>query len=463
MPYNNIAVIPRIIFKEYDIRGLVGTELNESVYYVLGLTIGTELLKQHNEYTIVIGRDSRLSSYPYSKALSQGLIDAGVGVINTGALPTPLVHFAMYHNKIDSSLMITASHNPAQYNGLKINLNGQICSGEALQDLFVKAKNLNFKTPAKPGIYQEVAEEDTIRNYIAAVKDKVQINSRLKVVVDCGNAIGGVVVPQLLRSLGCDVVPLFCDVLSSFPNHHPDPAIEENMKALTKAVITHQADIGLAFDGDGDRLGVVDKYGKIIKADKQLIVFIQALLQNNPEQAVVYDIKCSNQIEQYIKMHHGIGIMTKTGASNIMAQMDKHQAILGGEFSGHFYFKEWFYDDGIFAAAKTLELISKNLSMYEEIPESFSTPELKINIADEEKEWFMRQLLKKAPFESSQMITIDGLRVNFPFGWGLIRISNTTPNLTARFEADNDAHLSYIKKIFRELILQVNPALKIPF
>lgn len=459
------------IFKEYDVRYAVGEDLNENIYFTLGLAIGTELQQVHQLHTILIARDSRESSARFNQALIKGLLFTGIRIIDVGCLPTPLLHFAMHDLQCLSGLMITASHNPASHNGLKINLGGQNYYGARLRSLFHRICDqqlLNHQQES--GVLIEYPTEQVIHKYIKCVQEDVAITQKFRVVVDCGNAVAGYVVPQLLSALGCEVIPLYCEVQSVFNNHHPDPAVEENLRDLQQAVIRHQADLGVAFDGDGDRLGVVDAQGKIIASDYLLLAFAQDLLQNNPHAAVVYDAKCTQNLSQYITQHQGRAIMCKTGMAHVMANMAQAQAAIAGEFCGHFYFNDrWLrFDDGIYAAARTLEMLSKqhqNIRDYFcQLPATISSAELKIEIVEEDKEEFMRQLIERAPeFLHGEFVTLDGLRVHGERAWGVIRPSNTAAYLTLRFEGETSEALQEIQDAFAALILDIDPDLVIPY
>ncbi|BCA97097.1 phosphomannomutase [Legionella antarctica] len=459
------------LFNEYDVRGLIGAELNRDTYYTLGVAIGNELQDTETIKMILICRDSRGSSKAFTKALAQGLLLSGIDVIDIGCLPTPVLHFAMRFLHCPSSLMVTASHNPINYNGLKINLAGKNYHGALLRSLHYRIIQNQLRiTEKNDEVHIHYPSEQMVTQYIQAIKTDLSLSLKLRVVVDCGNAVAGTVVPPLLTALGCEVIPLYCDVQETFTNHNPDPAVEENLHDLCCHVQEHKADLGVAFDGDGDRLGVVDNKGCIIPSDRLLLAFSHAVLtqKNNPR--IVFDVKCTQHLNDYILAREGIPVMTKTGMANIMSSMSEHQALLGGEYCGHFYFKDrWLgYNDGIYAAARTLEMLSKQVNdahtYFKQFPNSINTSELKIPISEHKKEAFMRQLLEQAPqFLGGTIICIDGLRVNFATSWGLIRPSNTGPWLTLRFEANTEGDLQQIKLLFRELITRINPYLDLPF
>jgi len=459
------------IFKEYDVRYAVGEDLNENTYFTLGLAIGTELQKVYQLHTILSARDSRESSLRFNQALIQGFLLPGARIIDVGCVPTPLLHFAMHDLQCLSGLMITASHNPASHNGLKITLGGKNYYGARLRSLFQRIRDEQLiQDQQESGVLIQYPTDQIIHKYVKCVKEDVAITQKFRVVVDCGNAVAGYVVPQLLSALGCEVIPLYCDVQPVFNNHHPDPAVEENLRDLQQAVLEHQADLGVAFDGDGDRLGVVDAQGTIIASDYLLLAFALDLLRRQPQAAVVFDAKCTQNLSKSILEHQGRAIMCKTGMAHVMANMAKNHAAIAGEFCGHFYFNDrWLrFDDGIYAAARTLEMLSKqkqNIHNYfSHFPKAVSTAELKIEIAEEDKEVFMQQLIEHAPdFLHGEFITLDGLRVHTEQAWGIIRPSNTAAYLTLRFEGQSPEALQEIQDAFAALILSVDPDLEIPY
>lgn len=459
------------LFKEYDVRGIIGEELNRDTYYTLGLAIGSELQDMDTLKMILVCRDSRGSSKAFTEALTQGLLLSGIHVIDIGCLPTPVLHFAMRFLHCPSGLMVTASHNPIDYNGLKISLAGKNYHSALLKSLHDRIIQNQFRINEKiEEVHVHYPSEQIVNQYIQAIKTDLSLSQKLRVVVDCGNAVAGNVVPALLTALGCEVIPLYCEVQETFNNHHPDPAIEDNLYDLCCVVQEHKADLGVAFDGDGDRLGVVDNKGCIIPSDRLLLAFAAVALNKQNNSAIVFDVKCTQHLNDYILAHEGIPVMTKTGMANIMSSMSEHEAILGGEFCGHFYFKDrWLdYDDGIYAAARTLEMLCEQINdahtYFKQFPESINTSELKIPISEHKKEAFMRQLLEQAPqFLGGTITCIDGLRVSFANAWGLIRPSNTGPWLTLRFEAKTEKDLQQIKLLFRELITIINPYLELPF
>lgn len=458
------ASISRSIFRAYDIRGVVGDTLDEDVVYQLGQAIGSEAYDQ-GQQSVIIARDGRNSGPVLSQALASGLMASGRDVIDIGMVPTPVLYFATHFLGANTGVMLTGSHNPAEYNGLKIVMAGEALSGEAISELADRIEQGNLLQGAG-----SKTEQDLLPDYINRIAGDVQLGRPLKVVADCGNGVAGIVVPILLQSLGCEVVDLYCDVDGSFPNHHPDPGKPENLQDLITAVAQTDADIGVAFDGDGDRLGVVDSNGKIIWPDRLLMLLAQDVLSRQPGADVIYDVKSTRHLASSILSHGGRPIMWKTGHSLIKAKMKETGALLAGEMSGHIFFKErWYgFDDGIYSCARLLEILSLDMSepadVFAELPESVSTPEVTL--------WFeregvnvelMEKILALGDMEGSKLTTIDGLRADFSEGWGLVRPSNTTPALVFRFEADTDQGLERIKAIFRERLVQADPEVKVPF
>ncbi len=469
---NYCELIHPEIIKEYDIRSKVGTRLNKNTYYFLGVAIVLEMQELYSLQTIIVGYDSRSTSYIFAQYLEKGLQSTGIKVIDIGCLPTPVLHFAMYYFDCFSSLMITASHNPIEYNGLKITLAGKNYHGNLLQEFYQRMISRS------PSIYENsppmtsltrYSTKKMIKHYIDKVKQDIAIQRPLRIVVDCGNAVAGKVVPDLLTALGCEVIPLYCDVLDTFPNHHPDPVVEENLLDLSLLVREKKADLGVAFDGDGDRLGVVDNNGAIIASDRLLIAFSEQVLDVYPKTVIVFDVKCTQHLNYFIQERGGQAIMSKTGMSNIMDSMLVNNAVLGGEYCGHFYFWDrWLdFDDGIYAAARLVELLNQHHTttdaFFSRFPCPISTAEIKIPIAEAEKEHFMKQIIQQGTSYEKECICTDGLRVIFTHGWGLIRASNTTPCLTLRFEADNSLHLEQIKSFFRDMIWSIDPNLNLSF
>ena len=448
------------IFRAYDIRGIVGTNLTEEVVYWIGRAFAAEA-KPLQQSRVAIGRDGRNSSPALSASLAKGLTEGGVDVLDVGQVPTPLLYYATYTLDTGTGIMITGSHNPPDYNGLKMVLAGETLAEDRIQALLQRIERNEL--PEGNG---EVDEIQIIDHYIERITDDVAVAQSLKVVVDCGNGVAGMVAPRLLTQLGCEVIPLYCDVDGNFPNHHPDPADPANLADLITVVEAEKADIGLAFDGDGDRLGVVTERGEIIWPDKLLMLFARDIVGRNPGADIIFDVKCSRHLNSVISEYGGRPIMWKTGHSHIKAKIRETGALLGGEFSGHICFNErWYgFDDALYSAARLLEIIGSETrtvtELFSEFPVSFTTPEIKVETTETRKFEIMQQLSENDDFGEGMVTTIDGIRVDYPDGWGLIRPSNTSPVLTLRFEADGQTSLQRIKEIFQEKLLAVDPELK---
>lgn len=451
------------IFRAYDIRGVVGETLTAEVVYDIGRAIGSEA-HARSEQRVIVARDGRLSSPELSKALARGLQDAGRTVIDIGLAPTPLLYFATHVLNSKSGVMVTGSHNPANYNGLKIVIGGETLAETDIQKLRVRIENNDFiKGTGK------IETRDLIPDYIERIVDDTQLGRPMKIVMDCGNGVAGRVAPQLMRNLDCEVVELYCEIDGKFPNHHPDPSKPENLEDLIRTVLSEKADLGVAFDGDGDRLGVVDSNGKIIWPDRQMMVFAADVLSRQPGADIIYDVKCTRHLASQIVKSGGRPLMWKTGHSLMKAKIKETGAMLAGEMSGHIFFKErWYgFDDGIYACARLVEILSgdprSTAEVFAELPDSLNTPELNITLAEGENFSFMEKLRAGAKFPEARVTDIDGLRVDFVDGWGLVRASNTTPSLVIRFEADNEEGLIRIQQKFRELMKQVKPDIRLPF
>ncbi|HEY0199617.1 MAG TPA: phosphomannomutase/phosphoglucomutase [Rhodanobacter sp.] len=454
------------IFRAYDVRGVVGTTLNKDVARLLGQSIGT-LMNEKGLREIVVGRDGRLSGPELAGALADGLRAAGIDVIDIGAVPTPVVYYAAYRFNTGCGVAVTGSHNPPDYNGFKIVVGGETLSEGAIQDLYQRIAGGKLDSDGRGNLRQV----DVAPDYIEKIVSDVLAERRLKIVVDCGNGIPGALAPQVLEGVGCEVVPLYCDVDGTFPNHHPDPSDPHNLEDLILAVKQTGADLGLAFDGDGDRLGVVTQGGEIIYPDRLLMLFARDVLSRQPGATVIYDVKCTSHLKGQILDAGGSPLMWRTGHSLIKAKMRETGAELAGEMSGHFFFKErWYgFDDGIYAAARLMEILGGDLQgrspeeIFATLPKSVSTPELKVELGEGENYPFMDKLRSLASFDDASLITIDGLRADWSDGWGLVRASNTTPVLVLRFEADNAAALKRIQQVFRKQLLAVDFRLKLPF
>lgn len=449
------------IFRAYDIRGIVTDNLTEDVVYWIGRAFAAEALAQE-QTRAAVGRDGRHSSEALRTALIKGLTDGGLDVADVGEVPTPLLYFATHALDLGTGIMITGSHNPPEYNGLKMMIAGDTLAEERIQRLKERLENNELSEGEG-----DVEEVDIVRYYIDSALDDIVVAQQLKVVVDCGNGVAGAVAPVLLEEAGCEVVPLYCDVNGDFPNHHPDPADPKNLEDLITVVQAESADLGLAFDGDGDRLGVVTSSGQIIWPDRLLMLFAQDIVSRNPGADIVYDVKCSRHLNAIIGDHGGRPIMWKTGHSHIKAKLKETGALLGGEFSGHICFNDrWYgFDDALYSAARLLEILGAEGGTVDEVFEQFptgqSTPELKIQTTEDAKFGIIEELSRSADFGDGTVTSIDGVRVDYPDGWGLIRASNTSPVLTLRFEADDAEALARIQSDFAVQIAKVDPSLKI--
>ncbi|MBW8367944.1 MAG: phosphomannomutase/phosphoglucomutase [Arenimonas sp.] len=459
------ASLERSIFRAYDIRGVVGKTLDAETARLIGQAIGT-LMHNKDARTVVVGRDGRLSSPQMADALIQGLRQAGCEVINIGEAPTPVVYFAAYQLRAGSCVSVTGSHNPPDYNGFKIVIEGETLSGDAIVDIYERIAENRLHLADTPGL---VSHRDVTDDYIQRIAGDIQIERKLKVVVDCGSGIAGLIAPRLMEAIGADVEPLFCEVDGTFPHHHPDPSDPANLRDLVDVVQRVGADIGLAFDGDGDRLGVVTKSGEMIYPDRLLMLFAADVLERNPGACIIYDVKCTGHLAMHILRNGGSPLMWKTGHSLIKAKMRETEAELAGEMSGHFFFRErWYgFDDGLYAAARLLEILASRpetpQEVFDTLPKGVSTPELKIEMEEGEQYAFVEKFLATAKFEGARIATIDGLRADWPDGWGLVRASNTTPVVVMRFDAKDTEVLERIKNAFREQMLAVRPDLNLPF
>ncbi|MGZ5051373.1 MAG: phosphomannomutase/phosphoglucomutase [Methylobacter sp.] len=453
------------VFKAYDIRGIAGKTLTKELVYDIGRALGT-LAKKQGVKTVVVGRDGRTSSPQFAEDLAKGIITTGLNVLDIGLVPTPLLYFVARHTEGRTGVMLTGSHNPANYNGLKMVVNGETLAGEQIQQLKTCIENQAYATD-KPGKIEHNTEYGG--EYIGVISEDVRVSRPMTVVLDCGNGAAGELGPKLLKALGCEVMELFCDIDGTFPNHHPDPSNPANLGELIATVKHYKADIGIAFDGDGDRLGVVDSNGKIIWPDRQLMLFAKDLLATKPGSEIIYDVKCSRHLTSQISKAGGRPTMWKTGHSLMKAKLKETGAKLAGEMSGHIFFNDrWFgFDDALYAAARLLEILSRDArssaEVFSDFPDSLNTPELNVALAEGENFTLMEKLLTEAQFPGGKITDIDGLRVDFPNGWGLVRASNTTPSLVIRFEADSEAAMGAIQDQFRELMKKVKPDIALPF
>lgn len=448
------------IFRAYDIRGITTTNLTAEVVYWVGRAFAAEA-RDNNMAKVAIGRDGRHSSSELAAGLAKGLTEGGMDVIDIGQVPTPVLYFATHHLKTGTGIMITGSHNPPEYNGLKMVLAGETLAEGRILRLFQRIQENELSDGAG-----DIKAVDVETAYLDRILDDVAVAQPKKVVVDCGNGVAGELAPKLLEEMGCEVVPLYCEIDGNFPNHHPDPADPKNLQDLITVVDAEKADIGLAFDGDGDRLGVVTPRGNIIWPDMLIMLFAQDIISRNPGADIIYDVKCSRHLNHLISESGGRPIMWKTGHSHIKAKMKETGALLGGEFSGHICFGErWFgFDDALYSAARLLEIIGSvegNVDeLFAQFPATYSTPEIKIQTTDKEKFNIMDKLVREGNFGMGAVTSIDGIRVDYDDSWGLIRPSNTSPVLSLRFEADTEDALEEVQDRFAVQLERVDPKLK---
>ena len=442
--------IPSTIFKAYDIRGIVEKELTPNVVKLIGKAVGTESVAK-GERGVVVGRDGRLSGPELSEALISGLIESGCHIVNIGMVPSPIVYFATYTKAASSGVMITGSHNPAEYNGLKIMIAGETLSAERIQALYTRIIENDFTTGHGTSTSINIDQD-----YIGRIKSDIKLEKELNIVIDCGNGVAGNIAPQLFEALGVNITKLFCLVDGRFPNHHPDPSKPKNLEDLIQEVIETGADLGLAFDGDGDRLGLVDNKGKIIWADQQMMLYAKDVLSRKKGAKIIFDVKCTSQLPKVISENGGKPIMSRTGHSFIKNKLKETNAELAGEMSGHIFFKErWYgFDDALYTAARLLEIVSKSdkscSEIFDELPVNLSTPEININFEKHGQQFdAMDALSSNIDFPDADINMIDGFRVDYENCWGLVRPSNTTPCLVLRFEAEDDTLLKEIQEKFK--------------
>ncbi|MGH8082146.1 MAG: phosphomannomutase/phosphoglucomutase, partial [Lysobacter sp.] len=468
---NTLSAAPRAvavdgsIFRAYDIRGVVGQTLDPGVAEMIGQAIGS-VMHDQGLTEIVVGRDGRLSGPAMIEGLVVGLRKAGRNVIDIGLAPTPVVYFGAYHLRAGSCVSVTGSHNPPDYNGFKIVVGGETLSGATITDLYQRIVSGRLHTAAELGT---LSPRDISEDYVQRIASDIQIDRPLKVVVDAGNGVAGDIGPRVLAAIGAEVTPLYCEIDGEFPNHHPDPSDPHNLTDLIKMVARLDADVGIAFDGDGDRLGVVTRDGQNIFPDRLLMLFAADVLERNPGAMIIYDVKCTGRLPGHILRHGGSPLMWKTGHSLIKSKMRETDAELAGEMSGHFFFKErWYgFDDGIYAAARLLEILAAQPQSPTEtlnaLPNGISTPEIKVDAPDGDPHTFVERFRNEASFEGARLSTIDGLRVDYPDGWGLVRASNTTSILVMRFDADTHEAMERIQNAFRAQLHALKPDLKLPF
>lgn len=446
------------IFREYDIRGVYPIDLNEDIYFEIGNAIASKC-KQLSIDSIVLGRDGRLSGKSLMNALENSLINNGINIENIGIVTSPLLYYAAKKHSSKSGIMVTGSHNPKEYNGIKMIIDDEPVSGKEIFELIGAPNNTSIKGTSS-------VNEDVIDNYIEEVKSKsIQSKNEIKVVIDCGNGAAGVIAPKLFTALGFNVVEIYSEVDGNFPNHHPDPGNPENLKDLSDKVLSEKANIGLAFDGDGDRLGVVDNKGKIIPQDKFLMLLAKDILKNSPQAKIIFDVKCTNRLKDVILGYGGEPIMSPTGHFHIKKMLRKTNAHLAGEMSGHIFFNDdWYgFDDAHYSGFRLIKILIENESELSELlgefPDGFTTPEINLDVDEDKKFQIVDEFKKSASFENASVSMLDGLRVEYEDGWGLLRASNTTPKLVLRFEGTSQKSLDNIIRKFNDEFQKVHPNL----
>jgi phosphomannomutase/phosphoglucomutase len=458
-----MPVLAPEIFKAYDIRGIVDKSLTIDAARAIGRALGTEA-RERKLKTIVVGRDGRLSGPSLVAALAGGITSTGIDVVDIGCVPTPVTYFAAHHLEVGSCVSVTGSHNPPDYNGFKMVLGGETLFAEKIQALRQRIEA--GRLVDGQGV---LCRTDVGQAYIDRIVGDVKLSRPMKIVVDCGNGVAGAFAPDLFRRMGCEVIELFCKVDGTFPNHHPDPSKPENLRDVQRVLKETDAELGLAFDGDGDRLGVVTKDGEIIYPDRQLMLFAADVLTRNPGAQIIYDVKCSRWVAESVRYQGGKPLMWNTGHAFIKGKLKETGAPLAGEMSGHMFFKErWYgFDDGLYAGARLLEIISRwpdaNWPL-KHLPNAISTPELNLKMQEGEPHALIAKLQKSGKFPGArELITIDGVRAEYPDGFGLARASNTTPVVVLRFEADNDAALARIQAEFKSALQSVWPGLDVTY
>ena len=450
------------IFRAYDIRGVVDTALTPDVVKLIGQALGS-LYPQSQ--TVIIGRDGRLSSSILAEQLSSGFQQSGRDVVNIGEVPTPVLYYATYKLDTGAGVMVTGSHNPPEYNGLKMVMDGKTLHGDDIQAIYNCIKNDQLKVGTG-----SIRKEDLLEAYLQKICDDIKLKHPLRIGIDCGNGVPGPTAKKLFTTLGCDVYDLYCDIDGTFPNHHPNPSDPKNLEDLIQLVKENKLDLGLAFDGDGDRVGVIDDRGEVLWADRQMMLYSRDVLSRNPGAKIIFDVKSTRNLQTVIEQAGGVPVMWKTGHSFIKNKMTETGALLAGEMSGHIFFKErWYgFDDALYSAARLLEIIAdQDLSsseLFATLPNAVSTPEIYVHLKEDgAQHTFMEDFAKQVQLPGATITTIDGIRADYPYGWGLVRASNTTPSLVIRFEAENDSQIDEMKASFKKQMANVNSKLELSF
>ena len=458
--------IKKDIFRAYDIRGVYPKDLDEQTFLLIGKAIGKQIVANSAHPDVCICMDGRLSGPSLKDSLIKGLISMGANVIDIGMLPTPVLYYSLKKLGVENGLMITGSHNPTNYNGIKMVINNKTLFDDHITDIYELIISNKFINNTNLG---KLTTNNTIlQNYIKDISDDIKIKSTLKICIDCGNGITGAIVRKVFDSFNLDFEVIYEDVDGNFPNHPPDPTNEENLSELKNSIVENKADIGFAYDGDGDRICVVTKEGNVLWPDQLLMLFSRSILKNIPGAKIVYDIKCSKHVEKEILKYSGIPVLSRTGHSFIKKAIIEENALLGGEMSGHIFFADRWggFDDGIYASIRLLEIISDNggnLDILDTLPVSITTPEINIGFKENNHFTFMDLFARLAKFDNASIIDIDGLKIIYPDSWGLIRCSNTTSNLVLRFEADNEEAMLNIQAKIKEEMLKIDNKLELPF
>ena len=450
------------IFRAYDIRGVVKTDLRPDVVELIGKAVGT-LYPDCTD--VVVGRDGRLTSKELADKLIAGLRATGTNVIDIGEVPTPVLYYATHALETGSGLMVTGSHNPPEYNGIKMMMSEMTLFGDMIQDILSCIQTADFRTGRG-----ELKQVDILNDYIDTITNEVRLKRPMSIAIDCGNGVAGPAAIKLFAQMGCQVKELFCDIDGNFPNHHPNPSEPENLADLINTVTNKKLDLGLAFDGDGDRVGIVDEHGEVLWADRQMMLYAHDVLSRNPGAEIIFDVKSSRNLANFINNAGGKATMWKTGHSFIKNKMKETGALLAGEMSGHIFFKErWFgFDDGLYSAARMLEILATDnrpvSEIFNDLPNDVSTPEITVHLDnDGAQHEFIEKFIQQSNFTGAALSTIDGVRADFDYGWGLVRASNTTPSLVIRFEAESDEKLNQLKNDFKAQIHAVDASINLPF
>ena len=453
------------IFRAYDIRGIASEDLSDEFVSALGSALSHQI-KKLGLKEVAVARDGRLSGERICSALINSFLENGVNVKNVGMVPSPLLYYAVEKFNTKNGVMITGSHNPKEYNGFKIILGGKTIFGQEIQDIKNDILQGTYSKDIKKG---HLEEKDVSDDYIDELRKNISLKRPMKICLDCGNGVGGVIAPQAFKEIGCEVIELFSEVDGNFPNHHPDPGNPMNLEDLQNKIKQSNADIGIALDGDADRVGIVDNSGKIIYPDIQMILYADQVLMKNKNATIIFDVKCSNLLKNFIEENSGIAYMSKTGHSYIKKNLFEKNALLAGEMSGHIFFNDrWFgFDDAIYAGSRMLEILSEKEEsssvIFSELPQNLSTPEINISVSDENKFSIISKLIKILEKENGEISSLDGIRIDKDSSWGLIRASNTSPNLVLRFEGNTSQDLDQIKNVFKKAISKVDNTINTNF